>query len=90
MSAFPPAPRGGLLRHLAQHLAFGVTVGILFALALVLSNVAGLRDLILDTSQPGIAVFMLCFMNALTFGSLAMGASVMSLPRENDGRAHRS
>lgn len=82
MSTFPPAPRGGLLRHLALHLAFGVTVGIAFALALVASDVAGLRELIQDTSQPAIALFMICFMNALTFGSLAMGAGIMGLPRD--------
>jgi len=29
MSTFPPAPHGGLLRHLALHLAFGVTAGIM-------------------------------------------------------------
>lgn len=82
MSRFPPAPRGGLLRFLAIHLVIGVVAGVGFALALVATNVAGLGDLIARTRQPAVALFALCFVNALTFGSLAMGAGIMGLPRE--------
>jgi hypothetical protein len=82
MNRFPPAPQGGLLRFLAIHLVIGVVSGLVFALALVATNVAGLSDLIARTGQPAIALFALCFVNALTFGSLAMGAGIMGLPRE--------
>lgn len=82
MSQFPPAPPGGLLRFLAIHLVIGVVAGVCFAITLVVTNVAGLGDLIARTGQPVIALFALCFVNALTFGSLAMGAGIMGLPRD--------
>lgn len=69
-----------LLRFLARHLAFGVAIGVVFASSVVLTNTAGLKDLLSGDDHPYIAIFMLNFMCALTFGSLAMGVAVMTLP----------
>jgi hypothetical protein len=69
-----------LLRFLLRHLAFGVSVGVAFASLVVLTNTAGLNDLLSADEHPYVAIFMLNVMCALTFGSLAMGIGVMTLP----------
>ena len=81
-----------LFRFLATYLAFGLAAGGVFTTVLLMTNAAGLRDLLEGDGHPIIAKTMLYIMMALTFGSLAMGAAVMLLPRErrdsdeNDGR----
>lgn len=86
MSEFPTETPGArvplLLRHLGTALAMGAAFGLAFTAFLLLSNFAGLADLILGSGSPVLATFMLSVMNALTFGSLAMGTSIMTLPRE--------
>ncbi len=86
MSEFPIETRGArvplLLRHLGWALAMGAALGAAFTAFLLVSNFAGLSDLIAGSSSPVFAIFLLSFMNALTFGSLAMGTSIMTLPRE--------
>jgi hypothetical protein len=84
MSRFPPEPPGGLLRFLAIHLAIGSAVGLLFSLAIVAGYVGQVAPLLRDASEPLLAILMLCIMNMLTFGSLAMGVGVMTLPRDRD------
>ncbi len=69
-----------LLRFLARHLAFGVAVGVAFASLVILTNTAGLNDLLSADEHPYVAILMLNVMCALTFGSLAMGIGVMTLP----------
>lgn len=69
-----------LLRFLARHLAFGVAVGVAFASLVILTNTAGLNDLLSADEHPYVAIFMLNVMCALTFGSLAMGIGIMTLP----------
>lgn len=76
-----------LIRHLGINLAMGAAFAVLFTVALVRGNVAGLGDLIANSSSPLLVVVLLGFMNVLTFGSLAMGISIMTLPwgRDFDG-----
>jgi len=71
-----------LLRFLSLHLAFGISVGVAFAAIVVLSNVSGIKTLIAESSNPYLALGLLYAMNALTFGSLAMGIGVMTLPMD--------
>ena len=73
-----------LLRFLALHLALGAAVGVAFASLVVLSNFSGIKDLIATSEQPYFVLFLLWFMNALTFASLAMGIGVMTLPRDEE------
>ena len=75
-----------LLQFLALYLGVGVALGVFFASALVLANVAGLKDLLIEAQHPVLAIFLLYTFNALTFGSVSMGIGVMSLPfAEDDG-----
>lgn len=74
----PRTPR--LLRHLALHLVLGAAFGVAFTAFLVGANVTSLGDLIEGSGSPLLAKTMLCAANVLTFGSLAMGISVMTLP----------
>lgn len=92
MSALPPppspepqSPADGagmppLLRFLLLNLGVGIGVGIGFAALVVMGNVGALKTLIAGAENPWLAIFLLYFMCALTFGSLAMGAAVMSMP----------
>lgn len=78
--SMPPARPPQLLRFLATHMAFGIAIGVAFASLVVLTNTAGLNDLLTGDEHPYIAIAMLNIMCALTFGSLAMGIGVMTLP----------
>ncbi len=53
-----------------------------FISLLLLSNLAGLKDLIAQSSEPYLALFLLYFFNALTFSSVTMGVTIMTLPRD--------
>ncbi len=71
-----------LLSFLAKHLLFGLATGVLFASLLLVLDIAGLAGLIRSSAEPLVALLLLYAFNALTFGSIAMGAAVMSLPLE--------
>ncbi len=71
-----------LLTFLGKHLLFGLAMGVLFASLLLVLDVAGLAGLIRSSAEPLVAILLLYAFNALTFGSIAMGAAVMSLPFE--------
>ncbi|MCU0983564.1 MAG: hypothetical protein MUC89_01305 [Acetobacteraceae bacterium] len=67
------------MRFLLGHAAIGVTVGLLFVLGLLALDVAGLRGLILRGADGALALGLLLFGSAVTFGSVAMGAAIMGL-----------
>jgi hypothetical protein len=73
-----------LLRFLALNMALGAAIGVAFASVVVLSNTAGLKDLIATSSEPLLPLFLLLFFNALTFAGITMGVAIMRLPW--DGR----
>jgi hypothetical protein len=68
-----------LLRFLAGHLAVGVTVGWSVLGALIALDVGSLGTLIARSREPVLVVGVTAVLFAITFGSLAMGAGVMSL-----------
>lgn len=72
-----------IVRFLAVHMAFGLFVGIAFASVLILTNAAGLNDLLAGDTSPMLPMFVFYFMFALTFASVAMGIGVMTMPRQN-------
>lgn len=69
-----------LVRFLAQHMAFGIALGAAFASLLIMTDAGGLRTVLDRVSEPFIALLLLYVMCALTFGSVAMGVGIMSLP----------
>lgn len=80
-----------LLWFLGLNMGIGLAMGVAFAALLLIFNIAGLRDLIETTAEPVLATFLLYAMCALTFGSLAMGIAVMTLPFDGpeDGQEPR-
>lgn len=69
-----------LLRFLSLHLAMGIAASVFISSALILVNVSNLKDLLVGAQQPFLAIFLLYAFNALTFGSVAMGIGIMTLP----------
>jgi hypothetical protein len=69
-----------LVRFLGLHMASGLAIGVVIASLMILSNLAGLKDLLVEAQEPFIAIFLLYAFNALTFGSVAMGIAVMTMP----------
>lgn len=74
-----------LVRFLGLHCLLGAAFGVVVAAAVIMSNIAGLKDLLETSNDPAVALGMLYFMFALTFASLSMGAAVMLLPDKDDG-----
>ena len=68
-----------LFRLLAINLAAGTALAVLLVGGLLVLNPAGLRDLILADSSPGIALGLLLFGFVVTFGSTAMGTAIMAM-----------
>jgi hypothetical protein len=61
-------------------MATGLAIGVFVASAMILTNLAGLKDLLVEAQEPAVAIFLLYAFNALTFGSVSMGVAVMTLP----------
>lgn len=75
-----------LFRFLGSNMLFGMSVGVALASLMVLTNAAGLNDLISGDGHPYLAVFALLFLFALTFASVAMGIAIMMLPPPKDAK----
>ncbi len=73
-----------IVRLLAYHGAVGVGLGVAFAMLLLLTNPAGLTDLIMESDQPWLPIVMLSAGCALTFGSASMGAAIMTIHWDDD------
>jgi len=69
-----------LFKLLARNLVLGTLAGWISLTALIISNTAGLYELVFTSSNPLLPLILLAFGFTLTFGSLAMGAAVMMLP----------
>jgi hypothetical protein len=67
------------VRFLLGHAAIGVGIGVLFVAAVLALDVAGLRGLMLRGGDGWLALALLSFGSAVTFGSAAMGAAIMGL-----------
>lgn len=69
-----------LIRFLGLHMATGLAIGVIVASAMIMANLAGLKDLLVESKEPFVAILLLYAFNALTFASVAMGVAVMTLP----------
>jgi hypothetical protein len=74
-----------LLRHLALNAAVGVIAGQFCLAALLWLDPGGLRTLALHADHVWIALPLLAFAFAITFGGCAAATSIMLLPREEAG-----
>ncbi|MFY9639354.1 MAG: hypothetical protein WCD20_19560 [Rhodomicrobium sp.] len=76
-----------LIRFLLVNCAIGVAGGWTLLAALLATDTAHLRTLILNEASPAIPVLLLATGFAVTFGSAAMGAAVMALrPGDEDDK----
>ncbi|MEM9124061.1 MAG: hypothetical protein AAGB03_12160, partial [Pseudomonadota bacterium] len=68
-----------LLKFLAAHLVYGGIGAVFFLGGLLYFDIAQLRTLMFSSSIGWLALPLLGFFLALTFGSVAMGTAIMSL-----------
>ncbi len=78
-----PAPQEqAFLGFIFRHLATGLAAGAAFGIAILAADFAGLRGLVFSSEQPWLALALLFFGLFITFGSVAVGASIMLLKRD--------
>jgi hypothetical protein len=74
-----------LIRFLAGHCALGVTAGLATAALLLWLDIGGIGSLVAgDGGSRWIAIGLLGFGFAITFGSLAMGSALFLLSSDDD------
>ena len=76
-------PKNPLFRLLTVSWLHGLGITIFFEAALLSANVGGLRGIILQSSQPLLALGLLFFGLLVTFTSVSMGAAIVSLPYDD-------
>ena len=75
-----------LVRYLLRHCCDGIAVGWVLLLALLWSDLTGLGTLLRGSDAGALALAMLAFAFAVTFGSAAMGIAAHRLGRRDAGR----
>lgn len=78
-----PFERDAIL-FLLRHLVVGLVAALAFAALILALDVGGLRRLLVADGDGWLYLALLLFGLAITFGSLAMGVSVMTLGQERD------
>ena len=73
-----------LLKLLVRHLVMGIAAGWVTLGMLLFVNIGGLRTILFASSDPILALILLAFGFTVTFGSLAMGVAIMTLPYGGD------
>lgn len=70
------------LRFVVRHLVMGLGAGALFGLAILASDLAGLRSLAFSSEAPWLVVFLLFFGLFITFGGVSLAANLMLMERD--------
>ncbi|WP_227010457.1 hypothetical protein [Pelagibius marinus] len=70
------------LRFVVRHLTMGLGAGALFGLAILASDLAGLRSLAFNSEAPWLVVFLLFFGLFITFGGVSLAANLMLMDRD--------
>lgn len=78
-----------LVRFILGHVVVGTAAGWTLLAALLALDVAGLRSLIANSPDGALAGGMLALFFAITFGSAASGAAIISLGRDDRGGGRR-
>ena len=68
------------LRFLAVSAAGGAALGLLFTVALIVSDIGGLRGFLQRSQEPLLPALMIVIPLALTFGGAATGLALLLLP----------
>lgn len=83
-----PAGKGAGLpravRYVLVSAALGASIGIGFGGLMIVTNVAGLRDLIVGSSDPITPVVLVLAGFATLFGGIYTAGSIMRMPTEDD------
>lgn len=67
-----------------RHLGIGFLAATVFCAAILVSDLAGLRGLIFGSDQPWLGLGLLFFGLFITFGSVALGISLMTLRKDGN------
>ncbi|MDY0872762.1 hypothetical protein [Dongia rigui] len=73
-----------LVKFMLRHALIGAAAAIVFVAAVMMLDVGGLATLVSNSTYGPLAVALLTFFTALTFGGLQMGIAVMSLKERDD------
>ena len=76
--------RDPLMRLLAINWLIGLVATVIIFIGLLITNAAGLYDLIFGSDEPLIPMALLFFGLLITICSVAMGVAVMTVPRDDD------
>jgi hypothetical protein len=74
-----------ILRYILPHLSAGCLAGVVASVGIVATNVAHLRELVVNTQGGWMAFALLTFGLVVTFGSLAMGGAIMAIGGGDEG-----
>nr|WP_321444881.1 hypothetical protein [uncultured Cohaesibacter sp.] len=77
-----------LMRLLAINWIIGLVATVIIFTGLILTNAAGLQDLIFGSEEPIIPMALLFFGLLITICSVAMGMAVMMLPKDDDDQIY--
>ncbi|HHZ10071.1 MAG TPA: hypothetical protein GX405_14975 [Rhizobiales bacterium] len=85
VSKGPRKPRlPKLIRFVLVNSLIGVAIGWLVAAGLIWFNVGGFGELVMRSSQRGVALFILAMSFGVTFGFAFLATAVILLPRDKD------
>jgi hypothetical protein len=77
-------PKNPLFRLLLINGLIGTSVAILLVAGLIITDAHRIGTLIANSENPALPVIVLTLGLIITFGSVAMGMAIMSLPYESD------
>ncbi|GBD42880.1 hypothetical protein HRbin40_00340 [bacterium HR40] len=80
-----PKSHSKLVRFLLRHALLGIAFGWTLLALLLYADLFGLAGLVRTSDHGWLAVALLAFGFAVTFGSAAMGTAVFLLEREEEG-----
>lgn len=80
----PREPLPKLIVFLMVHCGIGLAIGVIFTTIIIQLNTAGIKDMLVASSEPFIPMFLLYATTGLSFASLNMGAAIMLLPQDED------
>lgn len=76
-----PQPRlPMLLTFLGLNMLLGAAIGVAFVSVLLLADIGGLKELIQQSSEPILPLFLVYIFHIFTFSGVTMAIAVMRLP----------